>query len=512
MQVTHYFNASLTSPVTTTIPAMQGDGVRLIVARLMEGTAPWFVPDGVTAGVSYELPDKEPGYYDRLNDGTPACVIDGNQISVVLEPVLTERAGFVKASIVLRDPDDVQVATFPFHLWVERVPGIVHGENIQAPSHVFDGKIYYGGPGGVLLPLGLGNGIRVEKQGDSGLFLVTEGGGSIAGETDPTVPEWAKQPNKPSYTAQEVGADPAGAANRAVDSHNTDPAAHADIRNALEALRSRLNAALNSEDVDLDQLAEIVAYIRSNRELIDAITTAKVSVADIVNDLVTNAANKPLSAAQGVALKRMLDELDKIVNQVTELPIVGLQGYVLRGGLDQDPGGRTWVSEPIPVTAGQRLLISGSASAMNSIWEIYDEAGKVIDYELSADAGSAVVDEPVTVPDGAASIRVAKDTWVTNAQYRVLLVGAEPGGAVAAHNRAADAHPDIRADLAKKLDADQLPAAIEDALAQAKDSGAFDGAPGYTPVKGEDYYTPAEKSEMVQAVIDALPKYAGEVS
>lgn len=28
-------------------------------------------------------------------------------------------------------------------------------------------------------------------------------------ETDPTVPEWAKQPNKPSYTAQEVGALPA---------------------------------------------------------------------------------------------------------------------------------------------------------------------------------------------------------------------------------------------------------------------------------------------------------------
>lgn len=32
------------------------------------------------------------------------------------------------------------------------------------------------------------------------------GGGGIAQETDPTVPEWAKQPNKPAYTAEEVGA------------------------------------------------------------------------------------------------------------------------------------------------------------------------------------------------------------------------------------------------------------------------------------------------------------------
>lgn len=31
-------------------------------------------------------------------------------------------------------------------------------------------------------------------------------------ETDPTVPTWAKESNKPSYTASEVGADPSGTA------------------------------------------------------------------------------------------------------------------------------------------------------------------------------------------------------------------------------------------------------------------------------------------------------------
>ena len=37
------------------------------------------------------------------------------------------------------------------------------------------------------------------------------------------------------------------------------------------------------------------------------------------------------------------------------------------------------------------------------------------------------------------------------------------------------------------------------------------GPAGYTPVKGEDYYTDADKAEMVNAVIAALPKYDGEV-
>lgn len=39
----------------------------------------------------------------------------------------------------------------------------------------------------------------VEKNGGGS-------GGGIANETDPTVPDWAKQPKKPTYTAEEVGA------------------------------------------------------------------------------------------------------------------------------------------------------------------------------------------------------------------------------------------------------------------------------------------------------------------
>lgn len=39
---------------------------------------------------------------------------------------------------------------------------------------------------------------------------LTNDSGFLTQETDPTVPSWAKQPTKPAYTAQEVGALPAG--------------------------------------------------------------------------------------------------------------------------------------------------------------------------------------------------------------------------------------------------------------------------------------------------------------
>lgn len=173
-------------------------------------------------------------------------------------------------------------------------------------------------------------------------------------ESDPTVSDWAKQPAKPNYTASEVGAipdttkipsktsdlqndrgfltehqdlsgyatkgeipktasdvgaDASGTAENKVSAHNTATDAHNDIRLLVQGLTDRLNALADSDDETLDQMSEVVAYIKSNKSLIDAITTGKVSVSDIVDNLTTNVSNKPLSAAQGVILKTMIDEI-----------------------------------------------------------------------------------------------------------------------------------------------------------------------------------------------------------
>lgn len=58
----------------------------------------------------------------------------------------------------------------------------------------------------------------------------------------------------------------------------------------------------------------------------------------------------------------------------------------------------------------------------------------------------------------------------------------------------------------------ELNDAVDTALQAAKDSGEFDGDPGYTPIKGKDYWTEADKAAMVADVIAALPVYNGEVT
>lgn len=125
----------------------------------------------------------------------------------------------------------------------------------------------------------------------------------------PSVPSWAMQSNKPSYSASEVGADASGTATSEVSTHNTNTSAHNDLRLELKGLSDRLNALADSDDTTLDQMSEIVTYIKNNRSLIENVTTTKVNVTDIIDNLTTNVSNKPLSAAQGVALKSLIDAI-----------------------------------------------------------------------------------------------------------------------------------------------------------------------------------------------------------
>ena len=175
-------------------------------------------------------------------------------------------------------------------------------------------------------------------------------------ETDPTVPEWAKHPEKPSYTALEVGADAAGTAESKVSVHNVAIDSHNDIRLLVQGLTERLNALADSDDTTLDQMSEVVAYVKSNKSLIDAITTSKINVSDIIDNLTTNVSNKPLSAAQGVALKALIDAIT-VPTKLSEL--------------ENDSGYAKTTDIPDKLPNPQKLTFSGAVTAE------YDGSGAV---------------------------------------------------------------------------------------------------------------------------------------
>lgn len=110
-----------------------------------------------------------------------------------------------------------------------------------------------------------------------------------------------------------------------LEDHTTSSLAHNDIRLLISGLTTRLNSLADSDDTTLDQLSEIVAYIKNNKSLIDGITTSKVNVSDIIDNLTSTAVNKPLSAKQGKVLKDLINALTTAVgNKVDKISGKGL--------------------------------------------------------------------------------------------------------------------------------------------------------------------------------------------
>ena len=129
-------------------------------------------------------------------------------------------------------------------------------------------------------------------------------------------------------SATDVGAATAADVELAISEHNVNVDAHGDIRLTIEQISERLNALANSTDVDLDQMAELVDYIKNNRELIEGVTTDKVNVSDIIDNLTTNVSDVPLSAAQGVALAQLIEELRVEVENGTNIDNIENIAYI----------------------------------------------------------------------------------------------------------------------------------------------------------------------------------------
>ena len=143
-------------------------------------------------------------------------------------------------------------------------------------------------------------------------------------EIDPTVPEWAKASIKPTYTKSEVGLGNVDNIKQ-YSSNNPPPYPVTSVNKktgdiSLDA--SDVGARSSSwmptySDVGAEKSGTASSTVSTHntsttahndiRLLVSELTTNKVNISDIVNNLTTDTNNKPLSAAQGVVLKSLID-------------------------------------------------------------------------------------------------------------------------------------------------------------------------------------------------------------
>ena len=148
-----------------------------------------------------------------------------------------------------------------------------------------------------------------------------------------------------------------------INAHNVYTSAHNDIRAFIVDLETKLNNFLDVDDATSDQLSEVLTLIANNKGTLESITTNKINVDDIVDNLTTAVASKVLSANQGVIIKGLIDALQKELDDHSHAieDISGLQ-HALDGKAASSHGTHVTYSTTAPLMDG--TASAGSASAV----------------------------------------------------------------------------------------------------------------------------------------------------
>lgn len=123
MTVTHDIDMDLLRPgVRPLVRAVQGERCsRVLCFHLTQGGTAWSVPEGAGAAVRFRKADGTGGIYDSLPDGTAACTLSANTVSVTLAPQTLTCAGPAAVQAELYLGEQV-LATFSVCLLVEEDP------------------------------------------------------------------------------------------------------------------------------------------------------------------------------------------------------------------------------------------------------------------------------------------------------------------------------------------------------------------------------------------------------
>lgn len=188
----------------------------------------------------------------------------------------------------------------------------------------------------------------------SGRVSALENAGYITSETDPTVPSWAKQPTKPSYTASEVGAVPTTRTinNKALSSNvtltpsdigalpasTTIPTKTSDLTNDsgfTTNIGTVTSITVNNQTVTPDPLGNInLGTIQGETGAQGpkgdtvVVSTEGLEQFDLANELDSSSTTDGLTARQGRILKQAINtlrtDLQTLINSLASMAFVNL--------------------------------------------------------------------------------------------------------------------------------------------------------------------------------------------
>lgn len=276
------------------------------------------------------------------------------------------------------------------------------------------------------------------------------------------------------------------------------------MRGLIGGILYDLMVKSNVYNISVDEDTNLGALLN---EIVIALN-GKVKSADIVDDLVTGGRGVPLSAEMGKELKARIDQI--------------AEGTLLE---ETDPTVPDWAkaqekptytTEEIPLTSESNspMLVQKLQEIVNALnvkysannpppYPVRSVNGYGGDVKLTAQMLGAQ-------PAGAYATEEFVERKISEAELggegadlsAYALKSELPTKVSQLENdkRYLTEHQDISGLLLRT----ELDNAINEALAQAKASGAFDGKDGYDPVRGTDYWTASDIAEIKSYVDDAI--------
>ena len=105
------------------LEVVQGDTARSIELSLYFGNAPWELPEYATAALRFRKSDGSGGCYDTMSNGSCAYFISGNTVTFRLAPQVTDVAGITELQVVIT-ADGTEISTFTALLSVQADPSL----------------------------------------------------------------------------------------------------------------------------------------------------------------------------------------------------------------------------------------------------------------------------------------------------------------------------------------------------------------------------------------------------
>jgi maltodextrin utilization protein YvdJ len=267
-------------------------------------------------------------------------------------------------------------------------------------------------------------------------------------------------------------------------------ATHTDLENLKEELSESIVSEADEWKV-VDNDGNIIFSVDATGAHTTSMTLNGQSVEDMIDDKVDKVDGKGLSTNDFTdAYKEKLDGLENITFEESDPTVPAWAKEATKPSYTADEVGAladTTVLADLTDDATHRTVTDAEKAAWNAK---SDFSGDYNDLEnapnITEDESNNLV---ITDPDGNIIFRSdANGFETTQLTTNTLIVNGV----------------DVEDAMSLKMNVTDLSNAVDDALAQAKASGEFDGEDGYSPVRGTDYWTEADKNEIKAYVDDVM--------